>query len=355
LPSILPSTSNSPSESLSPTLSRNSQFISLSELRTEIVRAFRLSTAQATAQAEEVLDKVPPIPNSTTFTVARPGGKICKGNDKAVSVDVTDDSDTLTLTFCSLLQYNLSKAFSADDLLADFDGGFLDLSLEGGFDLSGALTFGAQISVEKNISNPDPTISFDPITIQLAVDGGLETVASFGMIEASGDAGATLTGDFGLVYCPSPDCTENEETFDGVEYNRTSNSSSFYLSRNVGYDIKGGLSIGADIPGLEVETGLTFGLKDDNVFDDISVEVTLPNSQALIDSLKFSPMAAVKMLRLMDVVSIYIICCFLLKMGISNSLWPLYLSLLCRQYRMLYETRHLTQMESPLVFNIKSR
>ena len=257
------------------------------------------------------MDKVPPIPNSTTFTtVTRPGGKICKGNDKAVSVDVTDDSDTLTLTFCSLLQYDLSKAFSADDLLADFDEGFLDLSLEGGFDLSGALTFGAQISVKKNIVDLDPTINFDPITIQLAVDGGLKTVASFGMIEASGDAGATLTGDFGLVYCPSPDCTENEETFDGVEYNRTSNSSSFYLSRNVGYDIKGGLSIGADIPGLEVETGLTFGLKDDNVFDDISVEVTLPDSQALKDSLKFSPKKAVKMLRLMDVVSIYIICRF---------------------------------------------
>ena len=178
-----------------PTQTRNSQYISLSELKNKIVEAFKSLT-----KPEEALNKVPPMPDASVFTVARPDGAICEGNDRAISIEI-DDSEGLKLTFCSLLEFELDGSFDAKDLLNEFEDS-LSLSVGGDFTLKGAFTFGAEIHV-KSLNDVD--ISFDPITAQLYVDGGLEATVQFGMIEAFGSANAILTGDFGLAYC---NCTD---------------------------------------------------------------------------------------------------------------------------------------------------
>ena len=65
----------------------------------------------------------------------------------------------------------------------------------------------------------------------------------------------------------------------------------------------GTLGVRTEIPGVEIDTGLQFGIADDNVFDQKAPAVTLPDASAIRDSLKFSPQMAVGMLRLMDAVS----------------------------------------------------
>lgn len=274
--------------SLEPTQARNDKYILLSELKNEIITAFK----SLTKPDGDALNKVPSIPDAAVFNVGRPSSPICEGNDKAISIDI-DDSNELKLTFCSLLQFDLSGSFDAGGLLNEFEES-LGLSVTGDYDLFGAFTFGCEIIVTPiNVA-----INFDPITAQLYVDGGLEAIVSFGMIEAVGTASAKLNGEFGLAYCNN--CNGD---YGDPDYFQTSTNSSFYLKREAGYSVFGGLGIRAEIPGLEIETGLDFGIEDNNVFDDIKPNVTLPDAQALLDSIKFSPQLAVGMLRLMDAVS----------------------------------------------------
>ena len=239
------------------------------------------------------------------FDVGRPATAICAGNNQAISIDIDDSNGGLKLTFCALLQFELDGKFNADGLLNEFEES-LDLSVAGDFNLFGALAFGCEINVVSNglAAPPDVTINFDPITAQLYVDGGLEAVVSFGMLEAFGNIQANLTGDFGIAYCPSCDGTyDDPDPNSDSNYTQLSNTSSFYLKNVAGYSVSGGVGIRADIPGLEITTGLEFGIEDTNVFDQTPAVVTLPDAQALRDSIKFTPELAVGMLRLVDAVS----------------------------------------------------
>ena len=293
-PSLQPSISTSPSSqpSSQPTQARSEDYILLSELKNEIIAVFK----SLTKPNDDELNKVPAIPDKSVFNVERPDGAICEGNNQAISIDI-DDSDGLKLTFCSLLEFDLSGSFDAEGLLNQYEDS-LALSVTGDYNLIGAFTFGCEIVVTRQEESIDVNINFDPITVQLHVDGVLNTTVSFGMIEAVGSADAKLSGDFSLAYSPSNNKTETDP-----DYLQTSTDSSFYLKREVGYSIFGGLGIKTEIPGLEIVTGLEFGIEDTNVFDKNGAVVTLPDAQALLDSIKFSPQMAVGMLRLVDVVS----------------------------------------------------
>ena len=226
------------------------------------------------------------------------------------SIDIDDSNEGLKLTFCALLEFELDGKFNADGLLNEFEES-LDLSVEGDFNLFGALAFGCEINVTSNgLALPNVTIDFDPITAQLYVDGGLEAVVSFGMLEAFGNIQANLTGDFGIAYCGSCDGTYDDldSNYTQLSTNSSQIESSFYLKNVAGYSVSGGVGIRADIPGLEITTGLEFGIEDTNVFDQTPAVVTLPDAQALRDSIKFSPELAVGMLRLLDAVSLCFIC-----------------------------------------------
>ena len=268
----------------------------LSELKNEFIEALKSLTKPDKAD----LGEVPPLPDAEVFNVIMPTDAYCAGNDRALSVDIDDGNDGLTITLCALLEFDLSGSFDADGLLNEFED-YLSLSVSGDYNLMGAFTFGCQLVV--NSSSFDVSIAFDPMTTQLYVDGGLEAVVSFGMIEAIGSASASLSGDFGLVYCN--DCNG---TYSDSDYIQTSTNSSFYRKREAGYSALGGLGIRTEIPGVSLETGLEFGIADSNVFDDLAAIVTLPDAQALRDSIKFSPQMAVNMLRLIDMVSWLFLC-----------------------------------------------
>ena len=237
------------------------------------------------------------MPNTALFDVGRPADAICAGNDKAISIDIDiDASEGLTITFCSLLEYELDGSFQADGLLNEYEEEGLGLSLQGDFKLYGALKFGSQINVTPN----QVTIDFDPISAQLNVAGGIDAVVSFSLLEAVGNVNAQLNGEFALAYC-----TDCGDSYDGSStYTRLNDTSKFYLRNEVGYSILGNVGIQTAISGLELATGLEFGVDDSNIFDrTTSVVVTLPDAQALQDSLKLTPANALFMLRVIDGVS----------------------------------------------------
>ena len=267
-------------------------------MKNEFIEALKSLTKPDKAD----LGEVPPLPDAEVFNVIMPTDAYCAGNDRALSVDIDDGNDGLTITLCALLEFDLSGSFDADGLLNEFED-YLGLSVSGDYNLMGAFTFGCQLVVSDSF---DVSIAFDPMTAQLYVDGGLEAVVSFGMIEAVGSASAALTGEFGLLYCN--DC---DETYSDSDYIQTSTNSSFYRKREAGYSALGGLGIRTEIPGVSLETGLEFGIADTNVFDNETAIVTLPDAQALRDSLKFSPQMAVGMLRLVDAVSCFLSPCVL--------------------------------------------
>ena len=93
--------------------------------------------------------------------------------------------------------------FKADGLLDEFTGGSLALDVTGGFDIQAALMFGAKLTItkEENSLKLDASIAFDPIVIQIFVDGSLHPTVSFGMIQANGDASVALKGRAELAYC----------------------------------------------------------------------------------------------------------------------------------------------------------
>ena len=54
------------------------------------------------------------------------------------------------------------------------------------------------------------------------------------------------------------------------------------------------------VPGADLDTGLSMSIVDDNAFDDIAPNITLPSAQSLLDSIKFSPRSALLMLNFID-------------------------------------------------------
>ena len=280
------------------------------------------------------------MPNTALFDVSRPADAICAGNDKAISIDIDiDASEGLTITFCSLLEYELDGSFRADGLLNEYEEEGLGLSLQGDFKLYGALKFGSQINVIPPVSLmalPQITIDFDPISAQLNVAGGIDAVASFSLLEAVGDVNAQLNGEFALAYC-----TNCGDDYDGSStYTRLSETSNFYLRNEVGYSILGNVGIQTAISGLELATGLEFGVGDSNIFDPTtSVAVTLPDAGALQDSLKFTPANALFMLQVIDGVSLHNIF-FVIHCTEYTSNAHLIYFLTCSKSQRPLETRH---------------
>ena len=103
-PSMRPSTS-APVASPTP----NDDYISLSELKTEIVEAFRSLTKP---DFDALSDGVAAIPDATKFDVVRKPDLVCAGNSQAISIEVDDSvANAVTLKFCSLLEFELDGSF----------------------------------------------------------------------------------------------------------------------------------------------------------------------------------------------------------------------------------------------------
>jgi hypothetical protein len=271
-----------------PTQSDNSEYILLTELISKIRAKF-----QGLITPDNPSKSTPPIPDTNQFTVDRPAGAICEGSDRAISIDIGRDGiSTLNLTICALLEFELGGSFDASGLLSAVEDS-LDVNLSGEFTLKGALMFGARLRVVNNQGAVTATIEFDPISIELAVKSNLEVDASFGMLELQGNGEVDLFGKAELAYCSRCNGTYGN-------FSRVSNTSSFYFDRLFSYKLSSSIALSADVPGVELDTGLTLNINDDNVFDDIPPTIDKPNSQALRDLLKFSPENALTMLRLID-------------------------------------------------------
>ena len=286
-PTLIPSYSKSPSATPShaPTRTCLSDSISLSELKKSIRNAL-----QQRLKPNSNSDEIPSMPDASSFEVTRNETDICAGNDKAISVDIGDGDGQsgLELTLCSLLEFKLPGNFDARDLLDSIEES-VDLDATGKFELKGVLSFGARLSVR----NGKAELDLDPIKVQILVESKLHMSVSLGIIEIGGNADAKLKGIFQVAYCP--DCNGVKSDFV-----RLSNSSSFYWNRQLGYDLTGSLALGATLPGVEVDTGLTVSIKDENVFDNNPPKLKLPDSEALRNSLKFSPTNALRMLKIVD-------------------------------------------------------
>ena len=110
----------------------------------------------------------------------------------------------------------------------------------------------------------------------------------FGLVRATLDGDVELKGNAQLVHCP--DCSDAAITssFQPV------GTSSFYFQRKFGYQLSGSIDVINQIPGMDSQIGAQrLSIADDNVFDDIPPNMTLPSSQDLLDSIKFTPQRAV--------------------------------------------------------------
>lgn len=243
------------------------------------------------------IEAVPPVPDAAVFNVSRPSGSLCEGVDRALSIDISEVDGavgpSVSLLFCALLEFEVNGGFDADGLLDTLPDA-LDVKLDGEFMLAGSLMFGARLNVTLSGSS---TIELDPISAELAVAGGLDATVSFGMIEAGGSGDVALSGLAKLAYCPQSTCDGDAEY---PEFVSAGNSSSFFFQREFGYDLSATLGINVGVEGLVVDTGLAFGMQDDNVFDNVPPEIRYPDGQAFLDLIKFSPQSALLMLRFID-------------------------------------------------------
>jgi hypothetical protein len=132
------------------------------------------------------------------------------------------------------------------------------------------------------------SIEFDPLTVQFYAGSDLMASVGFGLVRATLDGDVELKGNAQLVYCSYCSDAAITSSFQPV------GSSSFYFQRKFGYELSGGVSLVSDIPGMDSQIGAQrLSIADDNVFDDIPPNMTLPSSQDLLDSIKFTPQRAV--------------------------------------------------------------
>lgn len=303
--SLAPTATTEPSSppSLVPTEPRSSDLITLSELLNEIRTAFQA----ATQPKLEALNATPPVPDSVIFALNRSEDLICAGNDRAISIDIDfTNTSKLDITLCSFLSYKLEGRFDADGLLDEYSDandvlglGSLDLNVNGDYEVFAALSFGARLTVSRNDNGLSATVSFDPITAEIYVDGSLQSDISFGLIQAGGDADVLLEGRAEFMWCPNEDC---DTLYPERGLEQVNSAPSFFYSAEIGYNISAGVGLSAfgSVPGLEIAEEFTFEVADDNIFDDVAPVVDYPKFDALLDSFKFTPQRAVDMLRLLD-------------------------------------------------------
>jgi hypothetical protein len=231
--------------------------------------------------------QLPAVPDLNNFQLppVLPGNN-CNGNDRAISIDIDSSGGGLEVTICTFLDFELAGELSADGLLAELEESSISLELDAGYILKGALSTGVKVTVTSLTSSP--TIELDPILVQLYLQSDLSGSVSLGLFTATASGTASMSGSFSLGYCP--DC---DGTYPADDYERAGENSTFYFSREVGYDLDGALSLTAGMQGVEVGAGVTLGISDANVFDEEPPVIVLPNAQSLIDSMKFSPQTAV--------------------------------------------------------------
>lgn len=228
--------------------------------------------------------ELPPVPNMTNFEPPHVlSGKNCNENDKSIALEINDAAG-LVIQICTFLDFELEGDLSADGLLEELDE-YIELKLDAGYVLKGALSTGVKITITSLTESP--VIELDPIIAQLYLQSDLSGLASLGLLTATVSGDASLQGEFKFGYCTSCDGTYDEG------YQRLSETSSFYFSRLLGYDISGELALSAGMNGVELGVGLELGIADYNIFDDIPATVQLPTAQSLVDSMKFSPQNAV--------------------------------------------------------------
>lgn len=267
----------------SPTARRNlvqtsGDYIFLSELKSQMRTQFKHLMVPGLADKE-----VPVVPDVATFNVVRPSGSICSGNDKAMSVEIDDTvEDTVTITLCALIAYDVGGSFDADgltNLLEDVPA----LNVEGGFSLAGSLMVGARLTASENwFGLISVSAELDPIIAQLNVLSKINATAGFGMINAAGKGTARFDGMVQL------------------NYNSGSFTHGFTSETLFGYEIMGQVALEEPaVAGVLVDP-FEFKLNDTDVFDDIAPSISYPSIKALLDSIKFSPAAALTMLRTID-------------------------------------------------------
>jgi hypothetical protein len=231
--------------------------------------------------------QLPPLPDVENFKPPPVlAGNNCNGNDKAISLEINDASG-LVIQICTFLDFELEGELSADGLLEELDEYVsLELDLDAKYNLKGALSTGVKITIPSLTESP--VIELDPVIAQLHLQGNILGSASFGLLRATVSGDASLRGEFKLGYCPS--CNG---IYPGDDYNRLSNTSSFYFGRQLGYDLGGELELSAGMHGVNLGVGTEIGIKDENIFDDEPAYVQLPTAQSLLDAMKFSPQNAV--------------------------------------------------------------
>lgn len=236
-------------------------------------------------------DELPPVPDLNIFEYSP--GTNCLNNDKAISIDIEKDaSGGIEVTICTFLYFEIDGVLSADGLLDELEES-ISLEIDAGYALKGALSTGIKITVASLTESP--SIEFDPIIAQLFLQSDLSGSASLGLFEATLSGNAALQGQFSLAYC-----TTCNGTYPSDNYTTAAEDSSFYYNRLIGYSLDGALELSSGMPGVEVGMEVGISIVDDDVFDDVSPLIELPSAQSLLDSMKFSPQAAVNMLQLVD-------------------------------------------------------
>lgn len=232
------------------------------------------------------IDKTTSIPDIGIFKQpALLPGDNCRDNDKPFNLDIQDES-SLEVTLCVFLAFELEGEFSTEGLLDEIEE-YITLEFETGYVLKGAFSAGIKITID-SLTSP-AQIELDPITTQLYMQADVSGLAGLGLFSASLTGNAELDGELSLGYCPS--CNG---TYPLNEYQQVSVGSSFYFSRLVGYDMDLALRLFAGVPaGVEFGGTAMIGIQDDDVFDHVSPNITLPDMQFIRDAMKFSPQNAV--------------------------------------------------------------
>ena len=229
--------------------------------------------------------------NSIIFATAighSPGG-FCNGTDKAISVSIDGNEDNFTIIICSFLGFDDEIDLDPSGLfdLNDFP---VELEIEGSASIDCSLTFGTKIQVTDGYK---VDVDFEPINVRIALGADPKIILGLGVVDFQSRVNALLEGDFGISYC------SEGQNCAGGSYGQLSNSS-FYLKRDVGYQMNGDVTLKTDLDGLNLGDGLELEISDINVFDDIAPEVLIPSLDDLQDLIKFSPANAISLLRLID-------------------------------------------------------
>ena len=231
--------------------------------------------------------------NSIIFTTAighSPGG-FCNGTDKAISVSIDGNEDNFTIIICSFLGFD-DEIDLDPSAIFDQNDFPIELEIEGSAAIDCSLTFGTKIQVNKVTDGYEVDVDFEPINVRIALGADPEIILGLGVVDFQSRVNALLEGEFGISYC------SGGQNCEGSSYGQLSNSS-FYLRRDVGYQMNGDVMLKTDLDGLNLGDGLQLEISD-IVFDDIAPEVLMPSLNDFQDLIKFSPANAISLLRLID-------------------------------------------------------